>query len=284
MANRPCPVGKDDRLSAANEHPPADLSRRLGVLFDLYDTLIYVDEAGPRRERERMLEELGAPADHFSRIWQAGRDRRMAGHGGTLAQQMAEALALVGVAAPSARLEELAERDIAALLQASGVYEGVPATLQELRQRGYRLALLSNCSYTGDLVLDHLGLRDYFDAVVMSHQVRVLKPDPAIFREDCARLGLAPADCIFVADGAFNELDAAHRLGLATVRITQPRQSSDYGSSEHADYDIGDVAELLEMLPGSGRKTGIGRQASITGERPPDGRRRGRQSSQAKAR
>lgn len=220
-----------------------------GVVFDLYDTLIYVDETGPRAARREMLATLGVPEAMFGPVWREGRDRRMSGHGGSLAQQLEEALAALGANAPAAQLEEFAARDIAALLSAVGVYPGVRDTLTELRWRGYRLALLSNCSYTGELVLDHLSFWSLFDAVVLSHLVGVLKPDPAIYLEACRTLGLAPHQCAFVGDGGFSELDAAHGLEMLTVRITQEWQSPDYGSSVHADYDIASIKELLGLLP-----------------------------------
>jgi putative hydrolase of the HAD superfamily len=220
-----------------------------GVVFDFYDTLVYVDETKPRLARREMLAALGVPETVFAPAWRSGRDRRMSGQCGDLAQQMGETLVAIGVEAPPARLRQFAARDIAALLEAVGVYPNTRRVLKELRQRGYRLALLSNCSYTGEIVLDHLSFWSLFDAVVLSHLLGVLKPDPAIYQEACRRLGLEPAECAFVGDGAFGELDAAHRLGMLAVRVTQERQSLDYGSSNHADRDIGDVAELLDILP-----------------------------------
>ncbi len=227
-----------------------DLSHIRGIVFDLYDTLVYVDEAGPQRVRQEMLEELGVDPNAFGPAWREARDRRMAGCGGDLAGQMGEVLTDLGVRVSASKLREYAEKDIQALLAGAGLYGSVQPTLAELRRRGYRLALLSNCSYTGELVLTHLNMWAWFDVTVLSHQLGILKPDAGIFREASQRLGLQVEQCAFVGDGAFHELDAAHNVGMMAIRITQERQSPDYGSSNYADVEISDVAELLELLPG----------------------------------
>jgi HAD superfamily hydrolase (TIGR01509 family) len=233
-----------------SSYPLANLQTGIrGVIFDLYDTLVYVNEVGPRSTRRAWLGRLGLSEQRFGPCWRAGRDRRMMGLGGSLAQQLDEALSALGMHIPAAFLEEFAADEIRALIDAVGVYPHTRRTLKELRRRGYRLALLSNCSYTGELVLEALDFPPLFDALVLSHLVGVLKPDPGIYERACQYLDLEPNECAFVGDGAFNELDAAHYLGMLAVRITQDRQSDDYGSSNHADVHIKDIAELLQILP-----------------------------------
>jgi beta-phosphoglucomutase family hydrolase len=58
-------------------------------------------------------------------------------------------------------------------------------------------------------VLDHLGIRDWFDAVVTQEDVARQKPAPDIFLEAARRLGLPPAQC-----RAYEDAD----LGLAAIR------------------------------------------------------------------
>lgn len=81
------------------------------------------------------------------------------------------------------------------------------------RAAGLRTALLSN-SWGNDYPRD--GWDDMFDATVISHEVGMRKPDPAIFEHVSALLGVAPHECVFVDDLATNTIAAA-KLGMVAV-------------------------------------------------------------------
>ena len=80
------------------------------------------------------------------------------------------------------------------------------------RRAGVRTGLLSN-SWGHDR---YAPLDDLFDARVISGEVGIRKPDPAIYALICERLALAPAACVFVDDLPGN-LKPARALGMATV-------------------------------------------------------------------
>lgn len=100
-------------------------------------------------------------------------------------------------------------------------------TVRQLRAAGYRTALLTNNArewepmWRGLIPVDEL-----FDVVVDSSVVGVRKPDPAIYRLTCERLGLPPEECIFVDDLECN-VDAAAALGMETVHCTDPTSASE---------------------------------------------------------
>jgi putative hydrolase of the HAD superfamily len=88
---------------------------------------------------------------------------------------------------------------------------------------GIRTALLSNS--WGDQYFRE-GWADMFDVVVISGEVGLRKPEPAIFRLTLERLGLAAEQCVFVDDHARN-IEAAARLGVIGVL------HRDYESTSH---------------------------------------------------
>jgi epoxide hydrolase-like predicted phosphatase len=92
-----------------------------------------------------------------------------------------------------------------------GMLDGVRA----LRAAGVRTGLLSN-SWGDGLAYDQALLEELFDAVVISSDVGLRKPDPAAYELAAARLGLPPEDCVFVDDLPGN-LKPARALGMATV-------------------------------------------------------------------
>jgi len=98
--------------------------------------------------------------------------------------------------------------------------EEVWTLAQAFRAAGGRTAFLSNGVPE---IVAHLrqtrGLDSAFDAVVVSCEVGLLKPDPAIFRLCLDRLGVAPDRALFVDDRVEN-VEAAGRLGIRTLHFT----------------------------------------------------------------
>ena len=122
-----------------------------------------------------------------------------------------------------AQLREDLGHDVALRSFADRYFAGIEANepmiafLADLRDRGYRLAMLTNnvreweARWRAMLPVDEL-----FEVVVDSAFVGLRKPDPAIYRLTCERLGVAPERCVFVDDIEVN-CTAAAELGMAAV-------------------------------------------------------------------
>jgi epoxide hydrolase-like predicted phosphatase len=87
------------------------------------------------------------------------------------------------------------------------------AVVLRARQQGVRTALLSN---SWGLDYDRTGWDALFDAVVISGEVGLRKPEPEIYRLTAERLGLGPEECVFVDDLAPNVRGAA-AVGMVGV-------------------------------------------------------------------
>lgn len=90
--------------------------------------------------------------------------------------------------------------------------------LAALRPAGYRTALLSNMQL--DMIAHVRAIFPWlngFDHQVFSAEVRSIKPDPAIYRHCLDRLGVQPAEAIFIDDRDENVI-AARSLGIAAFR------------------------------------------------------------------
>jgi putative hydrolase of the HAD superfamily len=90
--------------------------------------------------------------------------------------------------------------------------------LRSLRPR-FKTALLSNASLRLVTTLNELDVEDCFDVIVISAQVGLMKPDPAIYRLTLDRLGVEPHEAVFLDDIAEN-VEAAARLGIHGVLFT----------------------------------------------------------------
>jgi len=82
------------------------------------------------------------------------------------------------------------------------------------RRAGVRTGMVSNSWGAGRY--DRSQLAELFDAVVISAEEGVRKPDPAIYVLGAERIGVSPSDCVFVDDLPGN-LKPARELGMATV-------------------------------------------------------------------
>jgi epoxide hydrolase-like predicted phosphatase len=92
--------------------------------------------------------------------------------------------------------------------------------IQHARAAGIRVALLSNSWGEGEYdPYDGYDLDALFDAVVISGDAGVRKPDPVIYLLTADQLGLPPQECVFADDTEAN-LPAAEALGMATVHFT----------------------------------------------------------------
>lgn len=90
--------------------------------------------------------------------------------------------------------------------------------LLNLKQAGYRLAVITN----GDGAqqrgkLEHTGLAPLFEHVLVSGDVKVAKPDPAIFRLSEQALKLGPADLAYVGDRTDADVAGAKAAGWLPI-------------------------------------------------------------------
>ncbi|MBX6766081.1 MAG: HAD family phosphatase [Actinomadura rubrobrunea] len=105
--------------------------------------------------------------------------------------------------------EGLLTRMFAAFAPVEAMYEA----MRGVRAAGARTALLSN-SWGNAYPRDQFA--ELFDAVVISCEVGMRKPDERIFRHAVDLLGLTPADCVFIDDIPHN-VRAAEALGMLAI-------------------------------------------------------------------
>jgi epoxide hydrolase-like predicted phosphatase len=112
--------------------------------------------------------------------------------------------ALLGVEHP-----HLLQRMFGGMEPDTAMIDGV----RKLRRRGVCVGMLSNSVGNG---YDRDLLEELFDASVISSEVGLRKPEPAIYELAAERLGLPPERCVYVDDLPGN-LKPARALGMATV-------------------------------------------------------------------
>ena len=105
----------------------------------------------------------------------------------------------------------------------TGVIAGTVDILQTLKDKRYPLFGLSNWSAETFPRARHVyPFFDWFDDITLSGDVELVKPDPAIFNLLLNKIGYSAPDCLLIDDSKPN-VDAAKKLGFATVHFTSPK-------------------------------------------------------------
>jgi 2-haloacid dehalogenase len=106
----------------------------------------------------------------------------------------------------------------------SGTLWGTVEILERLKAGGYSLFGLSNWSAEKfDLVRPTYPFLGYFEKVVLSGEVKILKPDPRIFQTTLDAIGQPAGECLLIDDSQKN-IEAAIELGFQTIHFQSPEQ------------------------------------------------------------
>lgn len=116
----------------------------------------------------------------------------------------------------------------------------IKSTMNKIRENGMMLAIGSS-SKNAPLILEKLGLKDYFDAVVDGNQISRSKPDPEVFLKASTQLDVDPGFCLVVED-AKSGLEAARAAGMDCAAI------GDAVKYNTADYNLEKFSDLLTIL------------------------------------
>lgn len=131
------------------------------------------------------------------------------------------------------------------------VFDDVPDVLAALRDAGLASALVTNSSVAGQMEkLESVGLTAAFDAVVVSGDFGIAKPDPAIFDEALRQLGLTNHDVWHVGDSLSTDVAGASAAGIRSVRLN--RIGRRLGPTDPIpDVEIASLHELVGLVAGA---------------------------------
>lgn len=224
------------------------------VTFDAGNTLLYCDptpeeiyaEAMSRHGRPVGPDEVG-PA--FRDAWAAMQRRTTGGddrYGGDerafWGEILRDVLDRLDHGAPWRHLlDELYEAF--ARTEVWRLYDDSLQTLEALRGRGVRLAVISNWDRRLGEILHGLGLEPYFDTVVVSAVEGVEKPDGRIFRTALERLGVPPGTTLHVGDSPREDYEGARAAGLEAALVDRD------GLFDGSEYrTVASLRDLLELV------------------------------------
>lgn len=126
--------------------------------------------------------------------------------------------------------------------------------LEKLRSNNLVLGMITNGK--GQFQLDNiraLGIKKYFETILVSEWEGIKKPDPQIFKRALEQLNVSPNESIFVGDHPKNDVKAAQNVGMKGIW----KKDFQWNNVE-ADFIVDDLAELpliIEKLTQSNIKS-----------------------------
>lgn len=102
-------------------------------------------------------------------------------------------------------------------LDKSEILPGVESFIKMLRNNGIKIAL-GSASKNAMLILNNLGISDYFDAIIDGNKVKKAKPDPEVFLLAAKELNLDPKDCVVFEDAEAG-IKAAKNAGMYAIGV-----------------------------------------------------------------
>jgi 2-haloacid dehalogenase len=214
-------------------------------VFDAYGTLFDVNSAA-EAEREALGESWKPLADvwrskQLQYTWLRALMGRHADFWQVTGDALDFAMAQTGLSDPALRQRLM---DLYLRLNA---YPEVKGALEQLKQSGMQLAILSNGAPAMlAAAAENAGISNLLDAILSVEEVQTFKPSPAVYQLAVDRLALAPSEICFLSSNSWDAY-AAKSFGFRVLwcnRFGQPPERI----PETPDGEIKDLWELLEWV------------------------------------
>ena len=230
------------------------------VVFDLFHTLVTPEAVNPKAyfRVNRMAEALGLETEEFLRWWVATKGERNRHRSPTVAERIV------------LHCEELGKR-VSIRKVEGALYEGdrfhdeairdppaeVLQTLKLLRERGFRIGILSNTDEHESRMWPGSPLARIVHVAHLSIDTGRVKPEPDAYRGILRSLGNVPAaSAAYVGDGESHELKAAKEVGFGKVvfmrgyvRGTGFQTLTNLEAfAKQADVTVDAISDLLSVL------------------------------------
>lgn len=186
------------------------------VIFDMFETLI-THYQSPLYFGAQMARDAGIPEEDFQRLWRTTEYDRSIGK--VTFEEVLERILRENQCYSEALLRRITEKRVEAKRACfRHLHPAVVPMLLKLKEQGIFIGLISNCFSEEAGVIRESELFRYFDAVCLSCELGIQKPDEEIFRRCMKKLSVKAQECLYVGDGGSYELETARKLGMTAVQ------------------------------------------------------------------
>ena len=213
------------------------------VTFDCFGTLVDWHSGFAAILQPLVRECTAAVLDayhRFERLLEKEQPHRL--YRDVLATALVRAAAEAGVP-----LSDAEARRLPASWSTLRVFDDVEPMLADLRSRGYKLAVLTNCD--NDLFAEtERAFREPFDLIVTAERVRDYKPSLTHFKSFESVTGVKREHWVHVACSWFHDIAPARDLGITRVWLDRDRTGEDPNTASAHVWSAADVPEAVARL------------------------------------
>lgn len=125
---------------------------------------------------------------------------------------------------------------------------GAESALRSVKEKGYRVGLISNTGRTPGSVLrsmmSRMGVLGYFDATTFSNETLVRKPAEGMFRVTLDKLKVVPKAAVHIGDDADCDIAGAKKIGMHAIHVVAVGKSP----SKVADGHVKSLDQVIDRI------------------------------------
>lgn len=138
-------------------------------------------------------------------------------------------------------------KKVLAPIRSAPPHQDVPAALQDLSDKGYRVAVLTNSPRDGMIAqLQNAGIDTFFDEKLSVQDIGIYKPDRHVYRWAAHKMELTPNDCLFIAAHGW-DVAGAKAAGMHSAFLSRPGQNL-YPLAPKPTLNVPDLKQLSLRL------------------------------------
>ena len=217
------------------------------VIFDMFETLI-THYRSSLYFGSQMAQDAGLTEEQFLPVWRATDEERTIGKL-TLEEVLTRILQENHCYSEEMLQKLVVKRTDTKKVCFEHLHEEIIPMLSKLKEDGVKIGLISNCYSEEATVIRESVLFPYFDAILLSNEQGVKKPDKEIFRRCMDTLSVSAKECVYVGDGGNYELETAESLGMKAVQaVWYLKQGSTQPSWRKDEFEQAETPmEVLEL-------------------------------------
>lgn len=185
------------------------------VIFDMFETLI-THYRSPLYFGTQMAEDAGISNEKFQSLWNSTEYDRSIGK--LTLEEVLERILRENNCYSEKLLNDITEKRKETKRECCNLHPEIIPMLSKLKERGILIGLISNCFSEEAEVIRKSKLFPYFDALFLSYEQGICKPDEKIFERCMKKLSVKAEECLYVGDGGNYELETAKKLGMTAVQ------------------------------------------------------------------